>query len=276
MKINEIKDKDIVSFLSQQTHRADSTISKIYQSLNKAFKIAVYYDLINKNPMDSPIVQKPKSNKYKKEVKALTIEEENRLLHELKKYKKQKNRNYYAPQILISLFSGMRIGEINALQVSDIDFKNNKIKITKTVTQDQSRKGTKIGNSPKTESSNRTIPIPSILINVFKEAIENRIPNEYDLIFYDIKGKIINDSQVNSAYQRIAKKAGITETNFHALRHTCATRLYENKVDIKVVQDLLGHSDATITLGIYIDSTSEEHINSNMEIINKSNEKFEI
>lgn len=270
MHIYDIQEKDIIMFLNQITTEANSTIKKIFTSLNKAFDIALYYEIINKNPMNSPVVQRPLSNKEDKKVRALTIDEEIRFINELQKYKPRKNCNCYVNQLYIAMFTGMRIGEINTLQVSDIDLENGTISVNKTVTKDNSRKSTKIANNPKTKAGIRTILIPDILINIIEESIENMIPNDGNFIFYDINGKYINDSQVSSFYRLIANRAGIKNTNLHGLRHTFGTRCIESGVEIPVLKDIMGHSDIKITINTYVDIL-EKFKESNIQKINEAN-----
>ncbi|MCI5636626.1 MAG: site-specific integrase [Sarcina ventriculi] len=127
-------------------------------------------------------------------------------------------------------------------------------------------KYTTIIQPPKTETSIRTVPIPSNIIQKLKQfkitQNKERLSNgelymPSDLVFTTPIGTPINTSNLRKIYSRLLKKADINNIKFHALRHTYATRLFEEGVQIKTVQSLLGHSDINTTMNIYTHVTSD-------------------
>lgn len=177
----------------------------------------------------------------------LTINEQKILEKHIKE-----NINIRNLLILTALYSGTRLGEICSLKGTDIDFVNNTISIERTVQRikntDNSITKTKlIVDRPKTESSIRTIPIPKFIIVLLKKYMKDR--NNY--IFTNSKTPK-DPRSVEKYFNSLLKRLNIRHVKFHALRHTFATRLREQKVDIKVVSELLGHSDWKITQDIYV------------------------
>lgn len=260
--VAKIKDSDIEGFLKTLVCYANSNISKIYYMLNRGFKLACENRIIVQNPMDKSYIRKPKSNKPEEKVRAFTVDEQNRLFLALTKYKAPKNRNDYHLQLLIALYTGMRMGEINGLKKSDIDFKNNVIHIRRTVTRGIDY-DTIISNSTKTDAGVRDIPLNPYAKKFLLEAVKNAKPNKNNLLFSDINsGRPISTSQVNSAFKRICEKANIEiegGVHQHMLRHTFATRCIESGVPAEVLQKWLGHTDISTTVNTYCDVFSKMH-----------------
>ena len=230
-----------------------SVIDKIWQLLSAAFRRAVKYKLITTNPLlfDDDL-EKPKSVKTTKKVISFTVEEEKLFLDVI-----SNNDVTYKYQYLIELISGLRMGEINALDKDkDIDFKNKTLTVRHTVTKDMKDRPI-LGNAPKTDAGYRTTIITPTLEKVLLLALENWKPNKHNLLFYNHKSNsCISTSAVNSAFNRLCKKYNIAvhkDVNQHMLRHTYATRAIEAGVSVDVVAKLLGHTDISITLNTYCD-----------------------
>ena len=151
--------------------------------------------------------------------------------------------------VLTTLYTGLRIGEICALKWDDIDIKNGTVKVNSTV----SRSGNEyIIGPPKTCSSIRFIPIHHTLLKRFKTYPKTGI---YVLSQSD---NFMNPRTFENQYKIILKRAKIREINFHALRHTFATRCVESGMDIKSLSEILGHANSNITLNIYVHSSMEQ------------------
>ena len=148
------------------------------------------------------------------------------------------------------------MGEVNALKIDDINLKMRTISISRTISRDQ-KGGAFVSQSTKTENGNRVIRISETVLPLVKEIIQCAEDSEYLFIH---KGKLINTSQVNMQFQRVAEKYGILDkkvkgkVSLHSLRHTFATRCIEAGMQAKVLQHLLGHSDIRITLNTYCDA----------------------
>lgn len=267
MPIVDITEMQIKSFLRSMTKYSDSVIKKTYQQLTAAFKVAVEKGIIEKNPMDASDIRRPKSSKKPKDVRGLTQEEQARFLEALRDFKVPRNRNEYKLQLLIELYSGMRMGEINALKPENIDFENGLIHVRSTVSRGMEYR-VFIKEGAKTDAWVRDIPINKALEPVLQEAMERKRRNPLGLVFYDhLKNDLITTSQVNCFFHRICKKAGISVRGQHALRHTFATRCIEADVPPVVLKKWLGHKDIHMTLDIYADVFDSMH--------NSAMEKFE-
>ena len=262
IRIQEITDEIIKKFFISQMHYSQSYINKLYQLLNATLNEAKRKGIISDNPMSS--FKKPKSKQEHIKVRGLTIDEQKRLIEVLK----TKNIKY-GKQMLISMFTGMRMGEINALDVKDIDFKNGTINVFKTVSQGANGQAV-VNRSTKTQAGMRKLPMSGEVFEFFMACIGNR---KEGLLFSN-NGKIITTTQVNSNYARTLAKYKIINPNIygkvdlHSLRHTYATRLIESGCPPKVLQKLLGHTDISITLNTYCDAF-DSYVDSNLAAVDK-------
>ncbi len=160
--------------------------------------------------------------------------------------------------VFVSLYTGLRIGEVCALRWEDIDFKEKILKVRHTVarvasTNKSTKKTQLILDTPKTKSSNRDIPIPSILMPLLKTLYEDS-SSSYVVSSCE---NFISPRTYEYRYHRLLKTCGIVDTNYHALRHTFATRCIESGVDVKSLSEMLGHSNVSITLNTYVHSSME-------------------
>lgn len=152
--------------------------------------------------------------------------------------------------ILLAMFTGMRIGEICALDWQDIT--ENTIHISKTMERLKNSDGVTevMILPPKTESSDRIIPIPSVLKHIIEQY---RKPCGFVLM--QKNGKFIEPRLLQNKFAKCLTECGIEKANFHTLRHTFATRCIESGVDIKTLSEILGHSDVKTTLNKYVHSS---------------------
>ena len=208
-------------------------------TLNFAYKsrviAALNWDLID-YPKDSEI----------KKVIALSKDEEQMLIQAI-----YLNLTRKSVGILLTLFTGLRIGELCGLQMSDISLSDNTITVNKTVQRiyDKLKKTSYIHiGAPKTKSSQRTIPVPSLLMNIIKKFYTNN-PNHY---FLTGKSTPTEPRVYRQFFARFVKKHELTPVKFHELRHTFAIRAIEiSDFDIKSLSEILGHKNVSFTLNVY-------------------------
>jgi len=162
--------------------------------------------------------------------------------------------------IFICLNTGMRIGEICGLKWCDIDVSEGVIKIRHTlqriyIIEEGERHTELLLDTPKTANSIRDIPMSTELLRMIKSI--NKIVNEnYFVISNDEKP--IEPRTYRNYYKKLCKKIDIPELKFHGLRHSFATRCIESKADYKTVSVLLGHSNISTTLNLYVHPNKEQ------------------
>lgn len=251
IKIQDIDEDEIKIFLITQVSYSQSTINKVFQLLKAVMREAVRKKIITENPME--FIKKPKSNQEIVKVRALTLAEQTKLLNVLKT-----ENVLYSEQMLLSMFTGMRMGEINALEVRDIDLKKGIITVRKTISRGNYGQ-TVINNRTKTQAGMRKLKINKDIVGFLKDCIGDKKSG----LLFTRKGGLITTSQVNNEYSRVLKKFDIIDdsiegkVDLHSLRHTYATRCIESGMPAKVLQHLLGHTDITVTMNTYCDAFDE-------------------
>ena len=162
--------------------------------------------------------------------------------------------------IFICLSTGMRIGEICGLRWCDVDTVEGVIKVRHTlqriyIIEGETRHTELLLDIPKTANSVRDIPMSSELLKMLKSL--NKVVNEnYYVISNDIKP--IEPRTYRNYYKKLCKQLDIPELKFHGLRHSFATRCIESKADYKTVSVLLGHSNISTTLNLYVHPNKEQ------------------
>ena len=149
--------------------------------------------------------------------------------------------------ILICLYTGLRVGELLALEWTDIDFSKNELKVCKTC-YDKGR--SRITTVPKTTSSVRVIPIPKQLVPILKQ-LKKQGESQYVI---SENGAYLSIRSYQRSFELLLKRLGISHQGFHSLRHTFATRALECGMDVKTLSEILGHKNATVTLNRYAHS----------------------
>ncbi len=149
--------------------------------------------------------------------------------------------------IILCLYTGLRIGELMALQVSNINLEKKILMVNKSCYDSKSGR---ILETPKTSSSTRVIPLPKSILCYLKKLIKNTTCN---YLMVD-NNKPISVRSYQRSFELLLVKLKIEHKGFHALRHTFATRALECGMDVKAVAEILGHKNATITLNRYVHS----------------------
>lgn len=227
------------------------TVHHHYVTLNQIFKYAEDMELIVKNPMNR--VKGPK--RVKKPVDAMNIEEAKLFLSLLEGTEPE-----FHCMILVLLTTGVRRGELAGLKWSDVDFHEKTITIRRNITY--TVKSGIIERTPKTENGYRTIPLMNGVFDRLKKLYDaccEENPREKTMNAYIFPGKEgifsarIPDS-ITRTLNRFMKRNNFHNYSPHDLRHSCATLLLANGADIKSVQHILGHADASTTLDFYVGS----------------------
>lgn len=162
--------------------------------------------------------------------------------------------------ILLALYTGIRIGELCALQWKDIDLAQGVLIVSKTMQRiyirgiDGSYVSKVITTSPKTRSSAREIPLSSFIQPVLSKI---KCSND-DAYIITGTADYLEPRSYRSYYNRYIQRIGIEHINFHGLRHSFATRLIEAGADVKTVSNLLGHASVSITLNLYVHPQMEQ------------------
>lgn len=159
--------------------------------------------------------------------------------------------------ILISLNTGLRIGEVCALSWDDIDFERQIFHIRSTVARvksmDSGVNSKLIIDKPKIKSSLRDIPIPSKLLTILV-SMKKQSKGKYVV---SAENSFVSPRTYEYRYHKILDEYNIPSVNYHTLRHTFATRCIEVGVDVKTLSEILGHANVSITLNTYVHSSME-------------------
>lgn len=252
MRIADVKELHIELFLQSITHYSKHMIEKIYGMLRTAFNIAYDKKIITENIIQNRGLRCPQSNKKAKKVRGMTDSEQVRFVKALEEYKVNYGAASYRLQLLIELYSGLRMGEINALKPENINFKKGYIHVERTITIVSGKNVLKEGT--KTPAGVRDVPISGKLRPILEEALAQMKDNPKGLIFTDHKTNgVVSTGTVNGFFNRVCKRAGIEMQGQHSLRHTFATRCIEAGIDAIVLKTWLGHTDIHVTLDTYSD-----------------------
>lgn len=158
---------------------------------------------------------------------------------------------------LISLYTGLRIGEVCALKWKNVDLENKYIKVTNTMQRVYVGKGnTKVVyTTPKTQKSIRKIPLSKVLYDKLKVVSKNYSKEAF--ILTGDEEKWVEPLGYRYTYRMLLEKNGMEYKKYHTLRHTFATRCIKVGMDVKSLSEILGHANVTITLNIYVHSSFE-------------------
>ena len=235
------------------------TAYRVRSRLKSIFDYAVRYSYINNNEVNYTAIPKPPEtleNLEKKRNKFLTIEEIKILVDALNSHSYHEK---YADMVIVLALTGMRYGELTALQLKNIDFQNNKIEITGNYDSIN-----KIKTLPKTKNSIRIIKVSNTVIEAIKRQVV-RLSERYqpleneDYIFcFETWNIPITLSSFIQILKKYGKQAGIEKNlSSHIFRHSHISFLAESGLPIKSIMDRVGHSNAKMTLEIYSHTTQD-------------------
>lgn len=287
-KLASVKYSDVKAFytsLIKDKGFKPNSMEIVHTILHPTFTLAVRDDYIRKNPTDGVMAEIKKSHNWEKPKRhALTEEQQTAFINFVAN---SDTYSHWLPLFTTFLGTGCRVGEIIGLRWKDCDFDNNSISINHNMIYRQQEDGKCEFHitTPKTESGKRTIPmLAEVKKALFTERknqlaqgtfFNNTVVDGYKgFVFVNRFGYIHNPMTINRAIVRIYKAYNEQETkqakkenrepiliphfSVHNLRHTFCTRFCENESNIKVIQDIMGHSDITTTMNIYAEATEKK------------------
>ncbi len=269
--VNKIKPTDIMLFydqLSRDTQLArkkgnngaktikplsSKTILEHHRLLRAMLHRAVYWQMIVSNPAER--VQPPKTMKPKR--KYYDDDQSKILLSNLMQL--GENQIKYKVAIILTIFTGFRLGELMGLEWDDINFNDGIVSVNRS-SQYLADKGV-FTKTPKTESSIRDVAIPEFVISLLEEyklwyeeqkSLYGDLWMNSNRLFVQADGKPMHPSTISKWFVKYVGQIGLPVINFHGLRHTNATLLIAQNIDVAVVAARLGHAQITTTYNFYV------------------------
>jgi len=249
----ELEEIDVQNFVFQKLESGLShkTIKDILIVLKMILKFGAKHKLLNYTPFD---IQFP-TEREKHNIEVLSKADQKKIMNYIQEHFTFRNLGVY-----ICLSSGMRIGEICALTWEDVDTDNGIISVNRTiqriyVIEDGNRKTELILDTPKTKNSIREIPISKDLLKILKPF--KKIVNPSFFVLTN-DAKPTEPRTYRSYYKNLMRELNMPKLKFHGLRHSFATRCIESNCDYKTVSVLLGHSNISTTLNLYVHPNMEQ------------------
>lgn len=262
--LNQIDISGYYDYLYAKGNIANS-IKKHHANIRKALDFAFKREMIPSNPADK--VELRKSDKYIAEY--YSVEELNNLFDILKE-----KQHWLEDIVLMASFYGLRRSEVLGLRWQCIDFENNIISIEHTITTGLDENGKHffdLSDTTKTESSKRELPLTQAIKELLfakKEKQElhyqvcgNSYCKDYlEYIFVDELGEILRPNRITSNFSKFLENNQLKHIRFHDLRHSCASLMLNNGIDLKKIQKWLGHTDISTTANIYAHLNKESQV----------------
>lgn len=259
--VTSVKSLDVLKFINdlhvnyQKSHSLLKTILKV---LKMFFTWADLHDAIMKNPCKSIVVPGKSGNK-EKEVSVFTQDELDKIKTELDK---MEARGEFNLKLIVkfALGTGMRRGEILALRYDDIIGDKANVRMSLNDVTDVKEDGTRSRSidfvDVKSKTSYRTVTLPEDLQKAIKKHRINQLQNVIavglgqnpEYLFTTKTGKLLDPSNVTTAFRRMLKRGGVDHKKFHALRHTYATKMACERIPLHTISELLGHSNIAMTM----------------------------
>lgn len=252
---------------------AASTITCYHSVLHLALDMAVKWGIIPQNVCD--LVSPPRRARF--EIQPLTAEQAGKLLAVVRGHK-------WEALYILALVTGLRRGEIVGLKWQDLDFKTGILQVRRILsrvpTKMPGRTHVYVEAEPKTKQSRRSVAIAPIAMAALHDhkvrQLEAKLRadaawQDHDYVFCTSFGTYLNPNEVVAALKKLLKQAELPNIRFHDLRHSAATLLLKLDIHPKIVQELLGHTQISMTMDIYSHVLPGMH----REAIQKLNESFQ-
>jgi integrase len=249
LSLQRLKAQDIDELYARKLEEryAPGTIKGIHMVIHMALKQAVRWRIVARNVSED--VSPPRETQPQ-ERQILTPEQAQKLLAAAQGHRLE-------AMLTLALATGMRRGELLALRWQDIDVQHACLYVRRSANR---LPGGYRVTEPKTASGKRKIILPQFVVEALQQhrirQLEAKLKagprwEEHDLVFCNIYGRFLNTNSLQVLFASLLRRAGLPHMRFHDLRHSAATMLLNMGVPAKVVQELLGHSDINITLGVY-------------------------
>jgi integrase len=252
-EVSSIEEEEVQQFVFQKLEQglSQKSIKDVLIVLKMVMKFGAKYKWIQYTPFE---IQYP-TVRENQSIEVLTRTHQKKVMNYIQEHFTFRNLGVY-----ICLCSGMRIGEICALTWEDIDTDNGIINIRKTIQriyiiEDGKRRTELLLDTPKTKNSIREVPMSRDLLRMLKPF--KKIVNPLFFVLTN-DAKPTEPRTYRSYYKNLMKQLDIPEIKFHGLRHSFATRCIESKCDYKTVSVLLGHSNISTTLNLYVHPNLEQ------------------
>jgi integrase len=246
--LQKLTPQQVQSFLTKKLDEGLSPkyVREMLGVLRLALKNAVQWGYISRNVCD--LVTRPRVPKHN--IAPLTLEQAQRFRQHLQGHR-------FEVLITMAVVTGMRRGELLSLRWSDIDFQRGILQVLHTV--DRFTGYGYVEGEPKSAAGVRSIRLPAFLMEMLKQHRVQQVAQksqaktwqERDLVFPNSRGGYLHPNHLGEAFRELLEEAGLPSIRFHDLRHSAATILLSMGVNIKVIQEMLGHSDISITLRVY-------------------------
>lgn len=252
LKMSEVKARDIhtVQKALRDSGRTTETTNNIMAHVSHVFNKALRDRTITWNPCTAvDKLQRTEPKAKDTNHRALTEQEALSFFEAL-------HGSYYENICRLMIQTGLRIGEVGALYPADVDTKEGVIHVSKTISRREDGQYY-VSDTPKTDSGNRDVPLNDTVLRILKDQQKQNslIFGHIDLdkpIFRSREGELLREYFVNREISRKCKLTGIQHFTTHAFRATFATQFIEQRPqDYKILSEILGHADISITLNLY-------------------------
>ncbi len=260
--INRLCSHDIEGMIQElKEDYSYSTIKKAFEAVKACLKYAKQRNIIYNNPAE--LVELPKNNEALK-IKFWSDYEMSLFKNEALRTDEYGMYVYRLGAAFIFLLStGIRVGEALALKWSDIDFEKSIVHINKNVALVKNRDAQKndkryvvVEQTAKTRSGIRIVPLNNLAVSSLEKL--KKINGNFEFVLANSKGGYTLHKNLDRVFKNILENCGLEKTGIHTLRHTFASKLFRSGTDLKIISEILGHSDIQVTSDIYVHVMQEQ------------------